>query len=521
MAGLTYKQISAIVSVNTVALAGMTVGSFLLASVLAGPVDGGIAPSNISDGTNTWVPLTTENSVNAMSFFYCASNSLASGTFTAVGATGTIRFWVTELTGQHGTPIAAVLPVSLSSPSAGPLSKLWTNLTSIYSVWHNPGTSAATNVDGGVGTVISGAGNGAPVVLMNNTLQGPGSYTMTWTQSPFATANGMIVLVKSSTSVLIDVSKTYTVDANVVSPSIISLSHGVDSCALVNVSRGYSVDAYGIGFPTLYFTELYHDNFNRPNENPLDPKNWLERPVVPLDGDVLQLLSGVCCSTIAYPQGGDGTAQYKPPLPPDQYAECVLGDMDIAGFDFGTGLIGVLNLYIRDSSTQSFMVPFWTVGIANGIDGTGYMDYWQGANFGSGPVLPFDAAVFLNAPVGSMGPSFTKERWLPGDKLSIAVIGDYATGSVYISKNGVVIHGIRQNASTFSIQTGKAGLQIFQWSANRPSALSITRWAVGAASLDPFRRDIGVDAYIRVPSVTSPIIETVDFEPKIGKVRYF
>lgn len=235
----------------------------------------------------------------------------------------------------------------------------------------------------------------------------------------------------------------------------------------------------------LVYTELFHDNFNRPNENPLDPPNWTERPATQSDPDVLQLLNGVCCSTIVGSNGGDGTAQYNPALPNDQYAECIIASMDSTGFDFGSGLTGVLNLYIRDTSAQTFMVPFWTVGIANGIDGTGYMDYWQGANFGSGPVLPFDVALFLNSPVGSMGPSLTRERWLPGDKLTFAIVGDYATGSVYVSKNGVVMHSIRQNASSFSIQAGKAGLQIFQWTANRPAALSISRWAVGSVALVP------------------------------------
>lgn len=201
MAGLVFKQFfRGTDNVNSMAVTGLTLGSFIITSHLAGPIVGGTPPTSYSDGFNTWVPLVTDNSGNPMNYFYCANNVITgAATFTAVGASGgTQRQWFLEFTGQDNVnPIAAVRGTGLP-PVAGPLPEAWTNLTSILSDWDN-GVGSASLFDGGAGVVVAPGGGGAVLVMYNTTLQGPGTYTGTWTQTSKG-GNGMVVLVKAATS---------------------------------------------------------------------------------------------------------------------------------------------------------------------------------------------------------------------------------------------------------------------------------------------------------------------------------
>jgi hypothetical protein len=208
MPGLSPNTITLIASGGSIVQNSMVLNSFLLATVLQ--VGGsGNPPTFVSDGTNSW--FFVGNSVirvggNNLYFFAVARNQLSVPTTFLTDATGTVRFWVSQYTGQTltGNPVVRFMAadiVTTTGRSLGPLEKNWSNLTSIFSGWFNPTPSPILTFDGGAGLVQMNCGpttNG--VQVMNATLGGVGNYTATWTQTTFASGNAGLLLVKSPTS---------------------------------------------------------------------------------------------------------------------------------------------------------------------------------------------------------------------------------------------------------------------------------------------------------------------------------
>lgn len=206
----------------------------------------------------------------------------------------------------------------------------------------------------------------------------------------------------------------------------------------------------------LVFTELFHDDGQRVNENPIDPTKWQARTS---GADRLQLINNVICSTkVAF---GDGSALYIPSLPNDQYCEVIINnppntvDGDIIALELRTG----------PGTPTIPMLPQWSAVVGTNSDGTG--SYWFGQINAAGSAYTyFDAIVSNTTP------------WVKGDRLTVSIVGTFSTGNIYFSRNGIILLTVPLNVSVPFVAGGRASLQT-----GPVASGSISRWAVGSVSL--------------------------------------
>jgi hypothetical protein len=216
---------------------------------------------------------------------------------------------------------------------------------------------------------------------------------------------------------------------------------------------------------TFLYTELYHDDCQRANENPLDPSNWVER-----GGDVLELLNHLITTTVAV--SADGTARYKPVLPNNQYAEIVVSEMLLND----TGMF----IYLRSGVGQagpSPVAPTYILDIGN-FDNPG--PGTAPGLFGVYQVDPTGGSIVYSW-VGNEWPDITFQT---GDVVRFGVYGDYATGTLFFDYNGVNIWTGNLADSSVFLPSGSAGLQI-ACNVGDVNAASISRWAAGSVQIAP------------------------------------
>lgn len=219
---------------------------------------------------------------------------------------------------------------------------------------------------------------------------------------------------------------------------------------------------------SLIYTELYHDDFQRPNENPLDPTNWQERLTPP--NAQLQLLSHLGTTTLDGTGLGDGQAAYIPAVPNDQYEEITVNSWAVGSGspDFlGAGPV----LYLRGTTASIF--PCLALTMSRNPDGTLAYDIEQVNNVGSGFDYVWTA---FGAPTGV--------SFAPGVKIRFGVLGNYSTGNLYFDINGVNIFTGALSLSPVPLLSGHVAMQLFTTlsPATIPADISLSRWAAGSVA---------------------------------------
>lgn len=226
---------------------------------------------------------------------------------------------------------------------------------------------------------------------------------------------------------------------------------------------------------TLIYTELFHDDFQRPDEAPIDPAHWTMSGSLP-GNDVIQIVSHIACTTVQVQ--GDGQGVYLPALPNDQYLEVIIDTL--APIPADDSYEPVLLAYLR--TTPNFSGGLWApdayvIEIFNPDGGGGEVGFFQIVN----------GSTIVYGP-----PTVPCPMWVQGDKLTYAVIGNYATGSLYAFKNGVLILQTPLGAAPAInfLAGGISGLQLSQTPTGGglpPQTIdtSISRWAVGSVAIGP------------------------------------
>lgn len=229
----------------------------------------------------------------------------------------------------------------------------------------------------------------------------------------------------------------------------------------------------------LVYTELYYDDFQRPDENPLDPARWVVPPVAP-GNDELQIVNHEACTTRLYQ--ADGQEVFRPALPVDQYCEIVLGNIVNSDLPGPVQYENIPLLYVRAGyAPNNFanLTPCYVAYLFNDANGVGWLDVYQ---------IDLDISVPFN-----VGP-IQVPTWICGDKFTVAVVGNYASGNIYVSRNGVLILTVPLSTSPTYIDAavtlGRAGLQLSQTVSSDNTSpptntvdISITRWAAGSVNL--------------------------------------
>lgn len=208
---------------------------------------------------------------------------------------------------------------------------------------------------------------------------------------------------------------------------------------------------------SLVYTELYHDDFQRPNENPLDPARWVEHNAPPN----LQLLNHLCTTEIVGQD--DGQAMFNQTLPSDQYAEATLNQMVVNGnldLYLRGNLANLSPAYVLDL-TGNFNDPsntFYRIAQLNS-GGSGFDHIW--ANFLTGLTIA------------------------QGDVVRFSVMGGAGGGKIRFDLNGTNVFTGNLSDSSVQLSSGKTGMQLATITAS-PSVndISISRWAAGTV-VDP------------------------------------
>lgn len=190
----------------------------------------------------------------------------------------------------------------------------------------------------------------------------------------------------------------------------------------------------------LTYVELASDNFQRPNETPLNPANWVETVATAAAFPPLSVFNNVCVAQAG--DGYDGEIWNATPFPSDQYVEVTLGT--IAGFiqpTIRTALDGTC-YYVSISGFAPF--PTTTVFFYNGQSG--------------------DTTTLLEIPSDPLG--------APGDVYRLSVVGSRLS----VFKNGSIIGSVLDT----TLITGQPGL-FLTW-ASVFTDTSVSKFAAGAVS---------------------------------------
>jgi len=182
------------------------------------------------------------------------------------------------------------------------------------------------------------------------------------------------------------------------------------------------------------FTQLGADNFNRPDENPLDPTNWLTMSSGQYAGSSMQIVSNQCTETDAF----GSMNLWSGAIPADQYCEFKVTQL--------TMLSDFITLLVRNTHDDHF-------GAAYEFDISGP----------SGPTASYDVAQ-----ISSDG-TIVDYDWYPsnvpitvniGDVFRFAVFGQ-GSGSWYVYQNGVLIDTkpLSDSGAAGIISSGRTGIQ--------------------------------------------------------------
>jgi hypothetical protein len=143
------------------------------------------------------------------------------------------------------------------------------------------------------------------------------------------------------------------------------------------------------------FTPLFTDNFQRPNEEPLNPANWS----VPGAAD-LAVVSHLCVGQVST---GGGVETYKGSvIPPDQYTAATLNQF---------GLTSELDVFIRANAATT--TGYRATLLANG-DGTGSVQLDDAAT-----QLPLAGPVLI----GTISLGDVLETWAVGTSIFVSYNG--------------------------------------------------------------------------------------------------
>ena len=219
----------------------------------------------------------------------------------------------------------------------------------------------------------------------------------------------------------------------------------------------------------LFFTQLAQDNFQRADENPLNPAVWTPASNVGGPGSNLQIIGDACTGTGSGSYLGSefytGVA-----FPQNQYIKLTVGALDVPSSN-----VGIFAIFLRASLPNG--LNSWAFAGENGSNATQTIFSINNSSGGSGAV------------VGSLVS--------PGDVFLFAVAG--SQGFAY--RNGVLLQSL---TGTTTAPGGKLGIAAVATSS--VSATNFTNFSAGVVSLGPTEQTVIEGQFVNTANNPNPVM---------------